>query len=153
MGIAVVWMCQRLPTCRQHMQSRRQGPLHVYSIAEILKDFDVLITFQAGMPWTLSRTVGLQPSLLMWAQSKLTPSEHSGRASQIRSESSSRQVFCTQGIMQRQCLPQSTVHPGLRRSVFLLPKAQLVWYQCKCLHSAHFILCLPGFKSVRCSPL
>ena len=79
----------------------------VYSIAEILKDFDIrLITFQAGMPWTLSRTVGLQPSLLMWAQSKLTPSEHSGRASQIRCVSFSRQASCTQARVCNESVPR-----------------------------------------------
>ena len=149
----MVGMCQRLPTCRQHMQARRQGPLPVCSIAQNFEDLDTLSIFRTGMPWKLLRTVGLQLSLSMWAQSKLTPSEHSGRASQTHFESSSRQVFCTQGNMPRQCLPQSMVPPGLRRSVILFPKAQSMWYHCSCLHSAHIIICVPGFTSIRCFPV
>ena len=127
---------------------KKQLSLPVYCYAEVLKNFDTLSTLLAGMPWTLSRTVGLQLSPSMWAQSKLILSEHSGIASQTPSESSNRQAFCTRGSMTRQYLHQSMVPPGLRRSVFLFPKAQLICNHIRYLDPAHIvmILCLPGLN-------
>ena len=119
-----------------------------------VEDFDTLSTFQAGHALDTFENSGAAAFHCRCGRKASSPyPEHSGRASQTRSASSSRQVFCTRGSMTRQCLPQSMVPQGLRRSVYYFPKAQLMYHHCNCLDPAHIILCLPGFRSISCFPL